>query len=125
MGKGDRAFRSDDLEVDTNLTSSCQRIFTDDSLIKRRCQRIYGVGGFGNYYQKPCHGDVLSTLNRNHKTTSDTFWRGNESTPTNATLECICAERKVKSFLVEGKVCNQTFNTNSSNLVQRDLRDIC
>ncbi len=45
--------------------------------------------------------------------------------PIDGTLECICAERRVESFPTEGKVCSQTFGVNSSNLAQKDSRDVC
>jgi hypothetical protein len=41
------------------------------------------------------------------------------------TPKCICVERRVESFPIQGKVCSQSSNVNSSNLAQGDLRDIC
>jgi hypothetical protein len=35
------------------------------------------------------------------------------------------AKRGVESFLVQRKVCKQTFGANSSNLAQGDLKDVC
>jgi hypothetical protein len=45
--------------------------------------------------------------------------------PANGTPKCICAERKVESFLAQKKVCSQTSNNNSSNLAEGDSGDIC
>ncbi len=45
--------------------------------------------------------------------------------PTDGTLECICVERRVGSVQAQRKVCNQTFDIDSSNLAQGDSRDVC
>ncbi len=66
----------------------------------------------------------MSTTNQNHKAVSDAFWRGDKSMLANGTLKCVCAEKRVQSFLTQGKVCNQTFGTNSNNLVQGDSGDV-
>jgi hypothetical protein len=94
-------------------------------MVKCKCHRICGVGGSDNYYRKSCWEDVVSTANWNHKAINNVFWKGNESMPIDGTLECICAERRVESFPTEGKVCSQTFGVNSSNLAQKDSRDVC
>jgi hypothetical protein len=44
--------------------------------------------------------------------------------PTYGTLKQVCAKRKVESFPIQGKVCNQNSDLDSSNLVQGHLRNL-
>ncbi len=40
-------------------------------MVERKRHKICGVGGSGNYYQKPCYGDVVFIINQNHKVVND------------------------------------------------------
>jgi hypothetical protein len=124
MGAYDWGFQFDDLQVDTHTTSG-QRVFTVDSSIECRCDKICCVGNFGNHYQKHCRKDVVSTSSQNHEATYDAIYRSGEPLHSNGTTQCSHAKGRMESFLVEGEVCRSTFGLDSSYLDEGELWNVC